>query len=170
MASREGQGMQIAVILFAILTVILAVTTYIYYAAAETKEKERQAAVDAEKVSTSAQHKANYKAAALKHMLGFIKTRREVDDLKALAGGGEDTEVNGWLAQYDRDMELYGNASTETDRNYMNLPGYLITTMHSRNASLTNTNKQLTDEQTARAAEVQAEKGRTATAEEAQKA
>jgi hypothetical protein len=170
MASREGQGMQIAVILFAILTVILAVTTYIYYAASETKEKERQAAVEAEKVSTSAQHKANYKTAALKYMLGFIKTRKEVDDLKGLTGGGEDTEVNAWLAQYDRDMELYGNASTETDRNYMNLPGYLITTMHSRNASLTNTNKQLIDEQTARTENVKAEQARATAAEEGLKA
>ena len=166
MASREGQGMQIAVILFAILTVLLAVTTYIYYAASETKEKERQAAVDAEKVSTSAQHKANYKTAALKYMLGFIKTRKEVDDLKALAGGGEDTEVNAWLAQYDRDMELYGNASTETDRNYVNLPGYLILTMHSRNASVSASNKQYVDEQNARADNVKAEQDRASKAEE----
>jgi hypothetical protein len=152
------------------LTVILAVTTYIYYAAAETKEKERQAAVDAEKVSTSAQHKANYKAAALKHMLGFVKTRKEVDDLKALAGGGEDTEVNAWLAQYDKDMELFGNASTETDRNYMTLPGYLITSISRKNQSTLLAVNATTAEQAAKEAAVAAADGRTAKAEEALKA
>jgi hypothetical protein len=170
MASREGQGMQIAVILFAILTVILAVTTYIYYAASETKEKERQAAVDAEKVSTSAQHKANYKAAALKFMLGYIKTRKEVDDLKALAGGAEDTDVNAWLAQYDKDMAMYGNAATETNQNYIELPGYLITSIGRKNAQVGQHMSDLSKETAAKDAAVAAEQGRANTAEEGLKA
>ena len=122
MASREGQGMQIAVILFAILTVVLAVTTYIYYAASETKEKERVAAKAAEGVATSAQMKANYQSTALKFMLGIVKSRKDVDDAKTRAGGGEDTEVNAWLAKYDLDMSIYGTAATEANSNYLDIP------------------------------------------------
>ena len=45
MAAREGQGLQIAVIIFAMLTIILAITTYIFYASAATAKKERESAV-----------------------------------------------------------------------------------------------------------------------------
>ena len=169
MASREGQGMQIAVILFAILTVVLAVTTYIYYAAAETKEKERQAAAEKEKVATSAQHKANYKTASLKYMLGFIKTRKEVDDLKGLAGGGEDTEINAWLAKFDDDMKLYGNALPETGPNYIDLPGFLITSISRKNQGKMIAENLTLAEQEARKNEVEAEKARVVAAEASQK-
>src|SRR5688572_5311629 len=136
MASREGQGMQIAVILFAILTVVLAVTTYIYYAASETKEKERQAAVEAEKVATAAQNKANYQATALKFMLGIVKSRKDVEDAKIRAGGGEDTDVNAWLAKYDLDMSTYGAAANESNQNYMDLPTYLVSSISRKNQSV----------------------------------
>ena len=41
---REGQGLQIAVIIFAMLTIILAVTTYIFYAQGQTAMKEKDEA------------------------------------------------------------------------------------------------------------------------------
>ena len=44
---REGQGLQIAVIIFAMLTIILAVTTYIFYAQGQTAIKEQDEAAAA---------------------------------------------------------------------------------------------------------------------------
>ena len=44
MAAREGQGLQIAVIIFAMLTIILAITTYIFYAQYQTTAKDAEAA------------------------------------------------------------------------------------------------------------------------------
>ncbi len=160
MASREGQGMQIAVILFAILTVVLAVTTYIYYAAAETKEKERLEAREAEKTATSAQNKANYQATALKFMLGIVKTRKEVDDAKGRAGGAEDTDVNAWLAMYDRDMALYGAAANETNQNYIDLPGYLVTAISRKNQAVVRSAGETQSETASKIAATEAEKKR----------
>jgi hypothetical protein len=169
MASREGQGMQIAVILFAILTVVLAVTTYIYYAAAETKEKERLEAREAEKTATSAQNKANYQATALKFMLGIVKTRKEVDDAKGRAGGGEDTDVNAWLAMYDRDMALYGAAANETNQNYIDLPGYLVSSISRKNQAVVRSAGETQAETAAKIAATDAEKKRADEAEAGQK-
>ncbi|MFN0019205.1 MAG: hypothetical protein ACKVP0_13160 [Pirellulaceae bacterium] len=169
MASREGQGMQIAVILFAILTVVLAVTTYIYYAAAETKEKERVEAREAEKVATSAQNKANYQATALKFMLGIVKTRKEVEDAKGRAGGGEDTDVNAWLAQYDKDMALYGTAATETNQNYIDLPGYLVSSISRKNQSVVRSGAETASETAAKIAQFAAEQQKREEAEAGQK-
>ena len=42
MAGREGQGLQIAVIIFAMLTIILAITTYIFYSQAQTAQKAKR--------------------------------------------------------------------------------------------------------------------------------
>ncbi len=165
MASREGQGMQIAVILFAILTVLLAVTTYIYYAAAETKEKERVAAKAKEDEATKGQMKANYQATTLKFMLGIVKTRDEVTKAKEFAGGGEDNDVNTWLAQYDNDMALYGAVGTDADRNYIQLPHFLLTSISQKHAGKLLADKLAQDEQAARAANVAAETARAATAE-----
>lgn len=165
MASREGQGMQIAVILFAILTVVLAVTTYIYYAGAETKEKERLEAREAEKTATSAQNKANYQATALKFMLGIVKTRKEVEDAKGRAGGGEDTDVNAWLAMYDRDMALYGAAATDANQNYIDLPGYLITSISRKNQSVVRSAGDTLSETAAKIAQFAAEQKRSEEAE-----
>ncbi|MGI8978993.1 MAG: hypothetical protein ACR2FY_07190 [Pirellulaceae bacterium] len=165
MASREGQGMQIAVILFAILTVVLAVTTYIYYAASETKEKERVAAKAAEATATSAQMKANYEATALKFMLGIVKSRKDVDDAKTRAGGGESTEVNAWLAKYDQDMSMYGAAATEANQNYMDLPGYLIASISRKNQGVVRAQAETQSETAAKAAQVDAERVRANLAE-----
>lgn len=165
MASREGQGMQIAVILFAILTVVLAVTTYIYYAASETKEKERVAAKAAEGVATSAQMKANYQATALKFMLGIVKSRKDVDDAKTRAGGGEDTEVNAWLAKYDLDMSIYGTAATEANSNYMDLPSFLLGAISRKNQSVGRSQAETQSETAAKAAAEAAAQARVDTAE-----
>ena len=42
MAQRDGQGLQIAVIIFAMLTIVLAITTYIFYAQSQSAYQELQ--------------------------------------------------------------------------------------------------------------------------------
>jgi hypothetical protein len=164
MASREGQGMQIAVILFAILTVLLAVTTYIYYAASETKEKERANAKAAEEAATKAQMNVNYEAAALKYMMGFAK-KEDVDAAKSRAGGGENTEVNGWLAQFYKDMELFGAASTESNKNYITLPGYLVGSISRKNQGVVQARAEAAKADATKEADVGAAQLRVTTAE-----
>jgi len=156
--------MQIAVILFAILTVLLAVTTYIYYAASETKEKERAAAKAAEETATKAQMKANHQATALKFMLGIVKTRKEVEDAKIRAGGAEDPDVIAWMAQYDKDMAQFGAAVTEADQNYMALPNYLVQSINKKNQF---TVRAVADTNTVTAAKAAAETAEKARADEA---
>lgn len=160
MASREGQGMQIAVILFAILTVLLAITTYIYYAQAEKNDKARIAALDGEKNAKAAQMKANHQLTALKFVMGIIKDRKQIDDAKGLAGGAEDTDVNTWLADYDKDMALYGAATAEANQNYRDLPGYLVGSISRKNQSVVRAQGDLANETAAKATAVAGEMAR----------
>ena len=122
MAGREGQGLQIAVIIFAMLTIILAITTFIFYSQAQTAQKERDAAVQA-KGNTDLENKKNlHKILALKLVLGHGGvTQDQVDAAKQSAG--EDTEVTEIMNNFNADMAAYGaEAGAPGTTNYRTLP------------------------------------------------
>ena len=166
MASREGQGMQIAVILFAILTVVLAITTYIYYAQAEKNDKARIAALEGEKNAKAAQMKANHQLTALKFVLGIIEDRKQIDDAKGLAGGAEDTDVNAWMTQFDNDMALRGAATTESKQNYRDLITYLLGSINKKNQYAVQIQNDLTKETVAKATAIASEQAAAQTAKD----
>src|SRR5687768_7905139 len=107
MAAREGQGLQIAVIIFAMLTIILAITTYIFYAQSQTADKERQAAVAQAGEKQAQNNKLLYKVTAYQYVLGRHNDPTQVTALAGAAGGDE--EVDLLLKDFESDKALVGS-------------------------------------------------------------
>ena len=134
MASRESQGLQVALILFVMITVVLAVTTYMYFRKSEEKIRQAAAAQAKAKQSEDAAMATQFQVQLLKHMLGYDrKTDAELVSIKA--GLGSDPKMEEIMANYDRDIAMYG-AGLEGDLSYRSLPGNLVSTINDRNKNL----------------------------------
>ncbi|WP_425614417.1 hypothetical protein NA78x_004284 [Anatilimnocola sp. NA78] len=129
-ASKESQGLQIAVIIFAVLTILLAVTTYIFYAQSEENlTKKEQAERDA---TTLRGEKAKllYRNAVLQYVVGDGVERGTAEAGKP-AGG--DPDADRILKQFDADMLMYAQqAGAEGASNYRVLPAYLLNIIHNK--------------------------------------
>ncbi|MEX2174531.1 MAG: hypothetical protein WD872_09225 [Pirellulaceae bacterium] len=163
MAAREGQGLQIAVIIFAMLTIMLAITTYIFYAQSQTAAGERDAAV-AKAQSTQAQNnKQTYQLLAFEHVMGGA-TEGQVKAAEAGAGG-EDEKVAKLMDEFKSDMALIGTQAGEgAILNYRTMPVILLAALNKKNASVVDSNDQVNK---AQAEKVAAEQRETARAEQA---
>jgi hypothetical protein len=162
---REGQGLQVAVIIFAMLTIILAVTTYIFYAQGQTALKEKEAAEMAVGQKQQEYDKMFYKVRAMQYMLG-LATKPEMEDAKK--GLGEDQEVAALLRNFDSDMALVADQVAATEkRDYRTVASILINVVSKKNSSVTDANNQTRDISAKAAAAIATETARTKTFEEA---
>lgn len=135
MASREGQGMQIAVILFALVTVVLAITTYIFYAESNKLRDQLKAAQETASANDKGQKVAMYKLTALMYTMG-LKTSSDVEAAKGQAGGAEDPDVTKWIAQFKGDVALVGDDPANPKENYISMFNSLLTTINKKNLSV----------------------------------
>ncbi len=71
MASRESQGLQVALILFVMVTVVLAVTTYLYFRRAEENVGKYLAKAEEAKREKDTTMKLQFENQVLKHILGL---------------------------------------------------------------------------------------------------
>jgi len=162
MAGREGQGLQIAVIIFAMLTIILAITTFIFYSQSQTAMKEKDSAVAAKATSDDLAKKQLYKLRAYQLVLGMEGgTPDNVETAKA-AAGGDDPEATAVLDNFKKDMATYvpeqGQAPTAT---YRTLPPYFLAALNKKNASVVDANDQVRQAQAAKDAEQKAKEDLT---------
>ena len=103
MAKREGQGLQIAVIIFAMLTIILAITTYVFFAQSQTAQKDLDSKNKALADANGQVGKLNARLTVMKAALGVGDvTPADVDLAKGQAG--DDAEVKQVLDQLAQDM------------------------------------------------------------------
>ena len=164
MAAREGQGLQIAVIIFAMLTILLAITTYLFYASSQTAKKERDSAVKQRQDDQAKLKKYEYQIAAMKYVLGMPNTSRQEVDLQA-GKAGEDAETKELLTRFDADMAALGDAAAPDEaKNYGTLAKILYVALSRKNASVTDANDQTRKAQTERVAVETREKNRADTA------
>jgi hypothetical protein len=161
MAQREGQGLQIAVICFAMLTIILAITTYIFYAQSATAGKDLEASRKSLADQQGQNNKLMYRVLAMKHALGVGDvTAADVEVAKGKAGG-DDAEVKELMDKFGADMALAGDQATpEGPRNYHTLVTVLLNSLARKNASLADANDQLRQSQAAKDALEKAEHDR----------
>jgi hypothetical protein len=138
MASREGQGMQIAVILFALVTVVLAIFTYIFYQESNKLGDQLKQAQDTAANNDKGQKLAQYRLTALKYTRGEA-TLPDVDAAKNSAGGTEDPDVKKSIDQYKGDMALIGDDPNAPKENYITLVNQLLNTINKKNVSVTET-------------------------------
>src|SRR5687768_3404885 len=110
MAQRgEGQGLQIAVISFAMLTIILAITTYVFYAQATTAQKDLQAKNKSLQDKQTENNKLMYRVKAMQFVLGLKGWAKEDIDQAKNQAGGDDPEVKEILDNFEADSALVGD-------------------------------------------------------------
>lgn len=164
MAARgESQGLQVALILFVMVTVVLAVTTYIYFRKSEEKIKERDQYRAQAETAKQAMNTLDFQNQALKHMLGFEqKTETELDVIEQSVGG--DPVMAEVFTAFKEDMKMYGQGLDAAELNYRSLPKNLITVIREKNSQITEANKLVKELRDERDSVAQAEAKRTAAA------
>jgi hypothetical protein len=143
MASRENQGLQAALILFVLITIALAVTTYVYFRKAEEEGVRATAAEEkAQKASQDVRQTIDERN-KLKEYLGFDMTE----------------EMAVIDKRFQEDMAKFGADYPDTDpKNYRTLPDYVLGAAMKRSEEIVEANrreqqalaeKQATDQRTA---------------------
>src|SRR5688572_17723157 len=140
MASREGQGMQIAVILFALVSAVLAITTYVFYAEANKLDGQLKTAQDTAQQNDKGQKSANYKLAALKYTMGLLPDATQLDVAKSNAGGAADADVESWLSQYRADVQILGDDPNNPKENYRGMVNRFLNIIASKSQTVSETN------------------------------
>lgn len=145
MAARENQGLQIALIIFVILTIILIVTTYMFFSSYQKVNEANKSLIAENASKDSAARAANEESTALKNLIGAAATDKTADA----------------EARTKKDMEAYGKGIPEANRNYRFLVEHLggeLKTANTRIAELTGQNTSLAEkiktDEAAKAAEI----------------
>ncbi len=131
MAMRENTGLQIALILFVMITVVLAVTTYLYFRASEeaiAKNDETQDKLDV----------AN---------AGLAEKIEEIDKLRSTLGYESSTPISDVMTNFDADMAKYGKGFNQK-RDYRALPGYLALQLVDKNTVIEEKDRSIAQLQT----------------------
>lgn len=166
-ASRESQGLQIAVIIFAVLTIILAVTTYIFYAQSETARKDMEAAVAATAAKEKDRAAVFYQNQVLKFVIGYGGIDRQTA-MAAKPAGGDDPSVTEILRKFDTDMAMYAQQVGEQGAtNYVVLPNYLLGIIHNKQVAMVDSSEETKRVQAKSVTDLTAEQGRTKVASDA---
>ncbi len=111
MAARENQGLQIALIVCAMLMVALAVTSFVFYNSSKEETLRAQNAVKDAKAANDT----------------LMKTVDEMSQLKQVVGFAARDEVPAILAGFKKDVETYAATMRESEQNYRNIVSQLAT-------------------------------------------
>lgn len=141
MASRENQGLHVALILLIMLTVILCVISYVFYAKSETQRAAAEDAANRLQQTQKDLQNANFKVQSLQYMIsGGAKTWKQMEeDLAAFDGGDAgDATTAALRKRFQDDMLLFAAGEVETPeaRNYQGLVTFLASQMRDMNQQL----------------------------------
>jgi hypothetical protein len=162
MAQRgEGQGLQIAVISFAILAIVLAGMSFFFFSSAKTAQKDLEAK---NKTVTDQQQQINklmYKVDAMSYVLGVDNKVKEDLEVSKSKAGGDDPKVKELLDTFASDIALVGDqAGAEGTKNYHKFTEALLTALNKKNASAADAMEQSKNAEKARMQVAQDEKAR----------
>ncbi len=125
--ARENQGLQIALIIFVILTILLGVFTFLFFRHYE------EAAQKAKQFDEEAQRQT--------------KTARDIEavniELRKIIGFDPSEKLDSMQQQFAKDMEIYGPDVEEANRSYRKVLAHQLTVIQAKNASLQLVQEQL---------------------------
>jgi hypothetical protein len=141
MSSREHQALQIGLILSAMATVVLAVTTYLYFRKSEEMHRRavtaRAEARDAREMASS--HRLEQQL--LLHMLGYEKkSEAELATIRRSVSGSKKKEIEKMLANFEQDMATYGAGFPKQHLDYRALASRLMSEIRELNGALADAN------------------------------
>ncbi len=130
--ARENQGLQIALIIFVMLTIILGVTTFIFF----RQYEEATAAAKEAQAKAGEQRSAN------------TKLVEESNQLKALMGFASTMRLEDAVAKHAEDMRKYAGNFNPDNQFYSPVLEYLYTTLQQKNVEVADARaeQQSTDE------------------------
>lgn len=112
MASNEGQGIQVALIIFVLLTVVLSITTFLFFRQYDSARQDRDQAV----------------ARATQDSNTARETQEENNNLKLWMGFPDDSDQALIKAGFGADMQLYAATYPEVQQSYRQILAYLYDT------------------------------------------
>ena len=138
MAKRESQGLQIALILFVMITIVLAITTYVYYRKSEEMVKKSITANDDARKAKASFGKLQLQTQLFKHMIG-VASLSQTDIAAARQGAGE--EMQAIWTDYENHMSLLG-ADAGQAPTYKDSPTFFIQAIRQRNTEVEDLQKE----------------------------
>ncbi|OHB73804.1 MAG: hypothetical protein A2V70_10200, partial [Planctomycetes bacterium RBG_13_63_9] len=121
--ARENQGLQIALIIFVMLTIILGVTTFIFFRQYEEANQKAEAKTKEAFDNGEAAKNIAGQCISLKQKMGFASDQSEM----------KIDEIN---TEFETDMETYAGTIPEEKRNYHDVLAYLNQTVVDKNVEL----------------------------------
>ena len=118
--ARENQGLQIALIIFVMLTILLGVMTFMFFRQYQEAAVKAAAAQEEAKKQQSAASTVQSENNQLKEMIGLAAT----DTLDTIT------------TEYNKDMETYGANYDQAQRSYRKILAYLFDVVQKKNAAL----------------------------------
>lgn len=153
--------MQIAVIVFAMLTILLAITTYIFFAQSQTAAKEAEAKAKQLAEEQTASRKLMYQVVAAKFVLGLPEATLQDVELAKANAGGDDPLAKQILDMFSADAGLVGDQlGADQTRSYRSIVNALVQTLSRKNSALSDAAEQIRRLQQEKDAVVAAEKAR----------
>ncbi len=142
MAKRESQGLQIALILFVMITVVLAVTTFVFYRKTEEAVQKKKAAEAAKLAADQARDDQIYFNQYFMHIFGAKPlSEAELGVIVPSVEGNE--EMAAVHVSYTQDIKTYGEGLPQDKLNYRELPANLIQAIRKLNTANTELSKQV---------------------------
>jgi len=136
MAGREGQGLQIAVIIFVMVSVVLALTTFFFYRDAEEARKTAADALSKQKIASDSAAKENFKNQYFLHILGEEKLSKDGLD-SVMANLAADETIQKVEKSFQDAMSTFGEGLPPEEQNFKQLPRNLIIALAGRNRDIT---------------------------------
>ena len=135
MATRESQGLQIALILFVMVSVVLAVTTFVFYSSSEKAKRVEADAKQKQKTADDQYRTENFRVQYLKHILGAT-TLADAEYTAVHAAVTADDEMRVIDERYSEDMNMY-EMTDPAQRNYQALPRQMVMALRNKNVGYT---------------------------------
>jgi len=136
MAARENTGLQAALIIFVMITIGLAISTYMYFRASEEAEKADAAKAQQLADQTKKYQQLDAEVRCLKFMLGW-DTQLSEQDYNGLLAGIPSSDVVKIDEEYKKDMLMYGKGLERP--NYRLVPAELLKVIKAKSDELVTT-------------------------------
>jgi hypothetical protein len=150
MASSENQGLQIALIIFVMLTILLSVTTFMFFR--EYEEAAAKSKADAENAT-----KANQ---------SLRETITEMETLRKFIGVGDAAKLDEVRTAFDEDMKKYANTAPDESKFYRPALEFNATSLAQKTTELIAARDTIQQEKDAREKVEKAKQEQVAAAEE----
>lgn len=118
--ARESQGLQIALIVFVMLSIILGVTTYIFYRQYEEANAKTVAAMNDKKTANDEKDRSEKDNEALRQLIGVATTEAMAD---------VDSKVNA-------EMNAYGGQTYQGKKNLREMLKYVFNVVHDKDKDI----------------------------------